>query len=61
MTPDQEKALELFTKNSAQNIKHVATQGLITFDEAIYLLQSELLELRRNPYKYCLAAGIQFN
>ena len=60
MTEDQKKALELFAENTVRNIKHLVAKGFITFDEAVYLLQSELLEISHNPYGYCVDAGIQF-
>ena len=60
MTPDQAKALQVFSQNFVGNIMRIAGRGLITFDEAVYLLQSELLDIGHNPYEYCKSAGFSF-
>lgn len=60
MTIDQEKALELYVRNMSANILRLAKNGTITFDEAVYLLQQDLLEVSYHPYKYCTEQGIQF-
>ena len=60
MTEDQEKALELYVRNFADNILRLMQRGFITFQEAIYLLQSDLAEVAYSPHGYCAAQGIVY-
>jgi len=61
MTPDQSLALRVFETRFAPNILRNAKRGVITFEETIYLLQSELLQIGHNPYDYCKSAGFSFD
>ena len=58
MTKDQALALRVFETCFAPNILRNAKRGAITFEEAVYLLQSDLLQIGHNPYEYCRSAGI---
>lgn len=57
MTVDQELALRIFANNTAQNVLRNAQKGAITFEEAVYVLQSELLQIGFCPYDFCRSAG----
>lgn len=57
MYEDQEAALNYFEEHSANIIKQLR-HGVLTFGEALYLLQSDLLEISHGAYTFCEKRGI---